>query len=99
MTYETMLVVGEPGLKTSTTGNASTFHLGDLAQHEPQAVEHDASLSREDAFFGGNSALEFSWGAWGRTLVNWGKDVDVIDVCFPLFFSSPSPFLHHLSVK
>lgn len=77
MTYETMLVVGIPGLRTSTTGNASTFHLSDLAQHTPQAVEHDGSLSREDAYFG--NARSFSWDAWNRTLASWG-DVDIVDV-------------------
>lgn len=80
MTYETMLVVGEPGLKTSTTGNASTFHLSDLAQHEPQAVEHDGSLSREDKWFG--DALDFSWEAWNRTLESWG-DADILNVRLP----------------
>lgn len=77
MTYETMLVVGTPGLTTSTTGNASTFHLSDLAQHTPQAVEHDGSLSRDDAYFG--DALSFSWDAWNRTLSSWG-DIDIVDV-------------------
>lgn len=77
MTYETMLVVGIPGLTTSTTGNASTFHLSDLAQHLPRAVEHDGSLSRDDAYFG--DALSFSTAAWNRTLASWG-DADVIDV-------------------
>ena len=80
MTYETMLVVGTPGLTTSTTGNASTFHLSDLAQHSPQAVEHDGSLSREDAYFGsGTLQNEFSWKAWGRTLDSWGN-ASIIDV-------------------
>jgi hypothetical protein len=77
MTYETMLVVGIPGLTTSTTGNASTFHLSDLAQHLPRAVEHDGSLSREDAYFG--DARSFSPQAWNRTLGSWG-DIEIIDV-------------------
>lgn len=72
-----MLVIGIPSLNTSTTGNASTFHLSDLARHMPQAVEHDASMSREDAYFG--DALHFSPTAWNRTLASWG-DAEIIDV-------------------
>lgn len=81
MTYDAMLVVGEPGLTTSTTGNASTFHLSDLAQHEPQAVEHDGSLTREDAYFGRGKPIQndFSWKAWGRALDSWGN-ASIIDV-------------------
>lgn len=80
MTYDAMLVVGEPGLTTSTTGNASTFHLSDLAQHMPQAVEHDGSLTREDAYFGRGKPIQndFSWKAWGRTLDSWGN-ASIID--------------------
>lgn len=81
MTYDAMLVVGEPGLTTSTTGNASTFHLSDLAQHEPQAVEHDGSLTREDAYFGRGKPIQndFSWKAWGRALDSWGN-ASIVDV-------------------
>ncbi|KAI8168236.1 putative sterigmatocystin biosynthesis peroxidase stcC [Colletotrichum sp. SAR 10_70] len=76
MDHETMLLVGIPALKTSTTGNASTFHLSDVNQHMPQVIEHDGSLTRDDAYFG--DSLHFSPAAWGRTLAGWG-DVDIID--------------------
>lgn len=76
MTYETMLVIGIPALTTSTTGNTSTFHLSDLKQHLPQAVEHDASMSRQDTYFG--SAESFNAAQWNRTLGGW-KDVETID--------------------
>jgi|SRR5690242_9436211 len=78
MTYETMLVIGVPSLLTSTTGNASTFHLSDLKQHFPQVVEHDASFSRKDAYFGDNE--KFSTGTWKRTLKSWGN-IETVDVC------------------
>lgn len=78
MTYETMLVIGQPALATSTTGNASTFHLGDLKQHSPHAVEHDASMSRKDAYFGDHE--KFNEATWKRTLRSWGN-VEVVNVC------------------
>lgn len=65
-------VVGGVGLKASTTGDASTFNLGDLAQHDPQVIEHDGSMTREDAYFG--DALSFNETAWQRTLANWGDN-------------------------
>ncbi|KAH6616646.1 Chloroperoxidase [Boeremia exigua] len=77
MTYETMLVIGLPALKTSTTGNTSTFHLSDLNQHFPQAVEHDASLTRKDAYFGGNG--HFNKATWKRTLKSWGN-IEIVDI-------------------
>ncbi|KAF6793050.1 chloroperoxidase-like protein [Colletotrichum sojae] len=76
MDHETMLLVGIPALRTSTTGNASTFHLSDTDQHIPQTIEHDGSLTRDDAYFG--DSLHFSPAAWGRALSGWG-DVDIID--------------------
>ena len=78
MTYETMLVIGIPGLRALTTGNTSTFHLSDLGQQWLQAVDHDASLSREDAYFGGDG--DFSEVTWRRTLKSWG-DIEIVDVC------------------
>ncbi|KAL4805155.1 Chloroperoxidase [Aspergillus unguis] len=44
----------------STTGNASTFHLEDLKQHD--AIEFDGSLSRNDIHFGDN--LHFNHPIW-----------------------------------
>ncbi|PNS20097.1 Chitin synthase 4 [Sphaceloma murrayae] len=71
MDYDTMLVVGEPALRTSTTGDTTTFHLHDLAQHCPQAIEHDGSMSRADAYAGNPN--DFCPSAWARTLRNWGE--------------------------
>ncbi|KAF2173963.1 hypothetical protein M409DRAFT_16232 [Zasmidium cellare ATCC 36951] len=44
----------------STTGNASTFNLEDLARHN--TIEQDGSLSRNDIYFGDN--LHFSAPVW-----------------------------------
>lgn len=68
-------VVGGVALDASTTGDATTFNLADLAQHDPQVIEHDGSMTREDENTGDN--LAFSDAAWQRTLTNWG-DVDTI---------------------
>lgn len=69
--------VGNSALSTSTTGNASTFNLNDLAQHDPQALEHDGSMTRNDTHFGDN--LSFNDQAWARTVANWG-DSETITV-------------------
>lgn len=47
----------------TTTGNASTFHLADLAKHDN--VEFDGSLSRNDIYFGDN--LHFDDKIWATT--------------------------------
>jgi hypothetical protein len=47
----------------TTTGNASTFHLADLAKHDN--VEFDGSLSRNDIFFRDN--LHFDAKIWAAT--------------------------------
>lgn len=65
-------VVGSVAVKASTTGNSSTFNLADLAQHDPQVIEHDGSMTREDENTGDN--LSFSDAAWQRTLTNWGDN-------------------------
>lgn len=70
-------IVGTVGLASSTTGNASTFHLKDLNQHDPQVIEHDGSMSRNDVYFG--DSLKFSDEAWARTLASWG-DSETITV-------------------
>ncbi|KAK7722191.1 hypothetical protein SLS64_000724 [Diaporthe eres] len=43
---------GNKALEASSTGNKETFHLSDLNKHN--LIEHDASLSRADIFFGDN---------------------------------------------
>lgn len=64
--------VGSIGIKTTTTGNASTFNLNDLAQHSPQVLEHDGSMSRNDSYWGDD--LTFNDQAWARTLGHWGDN-------------------------
>ncbi|KAJ4393414.1 hypothetical protein N0V93_002624 [Gnomoniopsis smithogilvyi] len=73
--YDAGVYVGSIGIKASSTGNASTFNLDDLAQHTPQVLEHDGSMSRNDSYWGDN--LSFNDQAYARTLANWG-DVDTI---------------------
>ncbi|KAL8369789.1 hypothetical protein RB595_000227 [Gaeumannomyces hyphopodioides] len=51
------------GLSLSTTGNNNTFHLDDINKHN--AIEHDSSLSRNDAFFGDNHS--FNPTIWNST--------------------------------
>lgn len=63
-------VFGALGLAASTTGDAKTFHLKDLAQHDPQVLEHDASMTRNDSYFGDD--LAFSETAFARTVASWG---------------------------
>ncbi|KAJ3943672.1 uncharacterized protein N0V96_006602 [Colletotrichum fioriniae] len=45
-------VQGNKALEASSTGNKDTFHLNDLNKHD--LIEHDASLSRADIYFGDN---------------------------------------------
>ncbi|KAB5539337.1 Peroxidase, family 2-domain-containing protein [Coniochaeta sp. 2T2.1] len=53
--------------KLTTTGNASTFNLADLAAHDK--VEFDGSLSRNDHFFGDdNSFNPFIWATTAKRL-------------------------------
>ncbi|CAN8098368.1 unnamed protein product [Discula destructiva] len=66
------IYVGSIGIKASSTGNASTFNLDDLAQHSPQVLEHDGSMSRNDSYWGDN--LSFNNEAWARTLANWADN-------------------------
>ncbi|KAK0739382.1 Chloroperoxidase [Apiosordaria backusii] len=49
------LIVGLKALQTSTTGGWFTFNLDDLNKHG--IIEHDASLSRKDVFFGDNHSF------------------------------------------
>lgn len=55
--------VGAKALTASTTGNASTFNLDDLDTHH--ILEHDASLSRNDIYFGDNHS--FNKTIWDQT--------------------------------
>jgi len=50
------LLVGLKALETSTTGRWLTFHLDDLARHG--VIEHDGSLSRNDAHSGDNHSFD-----------------------------------------
>lgn len=71
-------LVGTVGLKSSTTGNASTMNLEDLNHHE--IIEHDGSMSREDIYSG--DSLHFSETAWARTLANWGDNETItVSLC------------------
>jgi len=58
---------GEIALTTSTTGNASTFNLDDLDKHH--ILEHDASLSRNDFYFGDDHT--FNRTIWGQTATHF----------------------------
>jgi hypothetical protein len=58
-------------LSTSTTGNASTFNLQDIAEHD--VLEHDGSLSRNDIYFGDN--LHFNESIWSEVTAFFTDDV------------------------
>ncbi|KAF8855403.1 Cloroperoxidase [Acephala macrosclerotiorum] len=58
---------GEIALTTSTTGNASTFNLDDLDKHH--ILEHDASLSRNDFYFGDDHS--FNTTIWDQTATHF----------------------------
>lgn len=61
-------------VRTNPDGNASnTFSLDDLGRHN--VLEHDASLSRQDAFFG--NALVFNETVFGETRAHWQETIDV----------------------
>ncbi|ORY67524.1 Chloroperoxidase [Pseudomassariella vexata] len=65
-------LVGTQALASSATGNASTFDLDNLNEHDPQVIEHDGSMSRTDSFWGDNHS--FNQEAWDRTLSTWGDN-------------------------
>ncbi|CAG8956732.1 hypothetical protein HYFRA_00012276 [Hymenoscyphus fraxineus] len=69
-------VVFAGALKTSTTGNPNTLNLADFAQHEPQQVEYDASMSRLDAYDGDPGP--FNEEVWARCQSSWADDSDII---------------------
>ncbi|KXH48418.1 hypothetical protein CSAL01_13512 [Colletotrichum salicis] len=56
--------LGTPAFATSTTGNASTFNLDDIAKHN--VIEHDGSLSRADFAVTGD-AKTFNETVWAET--------------------------------
>lgn len=65
---ESFISITQSALAVSTTGNSSTFNLQDLAHHN--AIEHDGSLSRNDAFFGDD--LHFNPLIWAATAARYG---------------------------
>jgi hypothetical protein len=62
-------------LSTSTTGNSSTFNLKDLEKHN--VCEHDASLSRNDAYFGDD--VTFNGPIWDAVKASFPDDVITIE--------------------
>ncbi|TEA12003.1 putative sterigmatocystin biosynthesis peroxidase stcC [Colletotrichum sidae] len=56
--------LGGLSLQLSTTGDPGTFHLSDIAAHG-DFIEHDASLSRADAYFGDN--VSFNETIWAES--------------------------------
>ena len=58
------VLIGGLGLLASPDPLGGAFDLNDLDQHN-FPIEHDASLSREDAYFGNNYA--FNNGIWSQT--------------------------------
>ncbi|PSR80274.1 Chloroperoxidase [Coniella lustricola] len=66
----------EVAVTTNPAGQANTsFNLDTLGTHN--IVEHDASLSRVDAYFG--NQLVFNWTAFQRTLEEWQDDVITVN--------------------
>lgn len=61
-------------VRTNPDGNVTnTFSLPDLGRHN--ILEHDASLSRQDAFFGDN--LAFNATVFAETQAKWQDTIDV----------------------
>ncbi|KAF6800914.1 hypothetical protein CMUS01_15537 [Colletotrichum musicola] len=61
---------GNKALEASSTGDKNTFHLSDLNKHD--LIEHDASLSRADIFFGDN--WSFNQTIFDETKSYWPND-------------------------
>lgn len=59
------------GMQTSTTGRNDTLNLHDLVKHN--VIEHDASLSRLDTYFG--DAAVFNDDVWAQVNASYGADV------------------------
>ncbi|KAI5461921.1 Chloroperoxidase [Mariannaea sp. PMI_226] len=62
--------IAQVALHTSTTGNPETFNLDDLAKHD--VIEHDGSLSRNDAISGDNHHFDPS--VWAQTTAFFTDD-------------------------
>lgn len=61
-------------VRTNPDGNATnTFSLDNLGRHN--ILEHDASLSRQDSFFG--DALVFNQTVFDETRSHWQETIDV----------------------
>lgn len=61
-------------VRTNPNGNATnTFSLDNLGRHN--ILEHDASLSRQDVFFGNN--LVFNQSVFNETKSHWQETIDV----------------------
>lgn len=61
-------------VRTNPNGNATnTFNLDHLGRHN--ILEHDASLSRQDAFFGNN--LLFNETVFNQTRSHWQETINV----------------------
>ncbi|KAG7284506.1 hypothetical protein NEMBOFW57_010881 [Staphylotrichum longicolle] len=61
-------------ITTNPTANATTFSLNDLGNHN--ILEHDASLSRSDAYFG--NVLTFNQTVFDETKRYWtGKTINI----------------------
>jgi hypothetical protein len=60
----------EAALTMSTTGDSTTFNLADTVEHD--IIEHDASLSRKDLYFGDN--LDFDADVWANTTAFFTAD-------------------------
>lgn len=61
-------------VRTNPNGNVTnSFNLDHLARHN--ILEHDASLSRQDAAFGDNIA--FNGGVFNETRANWQDTIDI----------------------
>lgn len=58
---------GNKAVTASSTGSKDTFHLNDLNKHD--LIEHDASLSRADLFFGDN--WSFNQTIFDETKSHW----------------------------
>lgn len=63
------------GMTASTTGYNNTLNLHDLVKHN--VIEHDASLSRLDSYFG--DANDFNDGVWAQVNASYGADVVTLD--------------------
>lgn len=64
----------QAAVRTNPNGNATnTFNLDHLGRHD--ILEHDASLSRQDTFFGDN--LAFNQTIFNETRSHWQETIDV----------------------